>query len=165
MRIAPDPDWFLPAIWDSQDRFESKNIAATNKTFLPTVVAGGGRSPPFLWAVAHQYGESIAMFCNPASVVLGPAELAGRDEDLILKVHMGAITPHNVYVSLNGTAPEMLVVNRQSMVAELPVNALIFLPDRPNWITFHVPEQELSGQEINRNTTLTIKSISIEAVD
>jgi hypothetical protein len=164
MRIAPAPNWFLPANWNNQNRFESKKIASANLIFLPAIVRRWPIAAVFV-GMAYQYGETVDTRCHPVSIVLGPAELAGEEQDWVLKVQMGAIIPDNIYVSLNGAPPEALIINRQSLVGELPVNSMILLPDKPNWISFYFSDPELSDPEINQNTPPSIKSISIEAVD
>ncbi|NCF64403.1 MAG: hypothetical protein GWP61_00415 [Chloroflexi bacterium] len=161
MHLAPGPNWFLPTNWKTQDQNERKHIASGNKIYLPAIFSRWPISTIFV-GFAYQKGESIDTLCNPANIIVGPAAFAGKDRDLLLKLTMGTNTPENIYASLNGTPPEALSVDKQSMVAELAISALDLLPDQPNWITLTFSDQEISGQEFNGTILPAIKALSIE---
>ena len=162
--IARDPNWFLPANRGKQVQLVSKNATSANQAFLPIIGEKWPISAVFI-GLAYQNGETLNTLCNPASVVVGPATFAGIDQDLVLKLQMGTNTSESIQVSLNDAPPQELSVDRRSMVAEMAVNGLNFLPDEPNWITLYFPDQELSGQENDGSNLPSIKAISIELPD
>ena len=141
--------------------FASTSKVAEYQAFLPTIVK---RWPIFATFVGTAYlnGETIDIICNPSSIILGPAEFAGEDLDLVLKLHMGAEAPDNIQLFLNGTAIETARIDKPSMTMEFSLNGLNLYPDKANWLTFYFLDQAPPQQNDGSGNPPSIKALSIE---